>query len=306
MRSPRDGSRKEEFLKTLGAVVGASVNTLVAYRSDLDDFSAFLPTLGRSVSWEEVSVLDVRRWAAGMTQRGLNGATVSRRLSSLRSFYRYGCRHGWFKANPVLGVRGPRRGRPLPRALDESEVLGIIRAASGELMKRQAKRAARILAMVELLYGAGLRASEALGTSWRNVDLAGGFVLVRGKGGKERLVPLGRHGVEALVSWRNIAAPSGPDAPVFSGSRAGQEGRRLSQRQLLKDFVQLTKIAALGKKVTPHILRHSFATHLLERGADLRVVQELLGHSRLTTTEIYTRVTARRIREVYSRAHPRA
>jgi site-specific recombinase XerD len=208
---------------------------------------------------------------------------------------------GWFKSNPALGVRGPRRGRPLPRALDEAQVLSILRASLAVGGKGSRTRWMRVKAMVELLYGGGLRASEALGVNWGDIELDGGFVRVTGKGQKERMVPIGRQAIEALNLYRTACRRPGAGEPVFV-TRWG----RLSQRQLAKDFAALTRIAALGQQVTPHMLRHSFATHLLERGADLRVVQELLGHSRLTTTEIYTKVTARRLKQVYARAHPRA
>jgi integrase/recombinase XerC len=180
-------------------------------------------------------------------------------------------------------------------------VLKVIRASLAIEGRRKSARSLRVWALVELLYASGLRASEALGLDWGDTDLSGCFVRVKGKGSKERMVPFGRTAQEALKSLKAMVADPGDASPVFASSFG-----RLSQRQLTKDFAALSRTAALGRKVTAHMLRHSFATHMLEAGADLRSVQELLGHTRLTTTEIYTRVTAKRLKQVYARAHPRA
>ncbi len=293
--------RIDQFLRALSAERGASPHTLQAYRGDLNEITRHLGREGRAGSWEEVSVADVRGFAAESLRRGLGASSLARKLSSLRSFFQHGCRRGWFKANPALGVRSPRRGRPLPRALDEGEVLKVLRAALAVGIKGSNVRWIRVKAILELLYGSGLRASEALGLVWGDVDFAEGFVSVTGKGAKERMVPVGRQSQDALkLYWVACGRPA-ETVPVFV-TRWG----RLSQRQLAKDFATLTRLASLGKQVTPHMLRHSFATHLLERGADLRVVQELLGHTRLTTTEVYTRVTVKRLKQIYAHAHPRA
>ncbi|MEK7767346.1 MAG: tyrosine-type recombinase/integrase, partial [bacterium] len=224
-----------------------------------------------------------------------------RKLSALRSFYRHGCRMGWFTANPALGIRGPRRARRLPRALDEETVGRVLLRAGAVGTRRSPDRVLRVRAMLELLYGGGLRAAEALGLAWSDVDLDAGFVTVLGKGRKERQVPIGGKAVAALRAWRVARDKPGPASPVFTTARG-----RLSPRQLANDVAAVAAAAATGSRLTPHVLRHSFATHLLERGANLREVQELLGHARLTTTEHYTRVTTRRLREVYAKAHPRA
>jgi site-specific recombinase XerD len=294
------GPRLRDYLATLKSVRGASPHTLLAYGGDLDDARRHFAARGIA-AWERVTVHHVRAYAADALQRGLKPVSLARRLSALRAFFRHGCRLGWFAANPALGVRGPHRhaGRPLPRALDEEEVLKVIRAAWSLPKGRFALRTMRVGTLVELLYGGGLRAGEALGLDWDDLDLGAGFVRVRGKGGKEREVPLGAKALAALAAYR--AALPRPVGPVFPGKRA-----RLTQRQLTKDFARLTREAGLGKRVTAHMLRHSFATHLLDRGADLRAVQELLGHARLTTTELYTRVTARRLKRIYAQAHPRA
>ncbi|MEK7475786.1 MAG: tyrosine recombinase XerC [Candidatus Coatesbacteria bacterium] len=302
-------ARVEKFLQSLSAARGASPNTILAYRGDLAEIAEFIT--GRNIAaWEDVAVNDVRAYAAAALQRGLGGASLSRRLSALRSFYQHGCRQGWFNANPAAGVRGPRKGRPLPRALDEAEMLKVLRATFEAMKAKETKRlggqaarqrARRLRALVELLYSGGLRAAEAIGLNWGDVDLREGFVKVTGKGNKERVVPVGKHATEALADYRYACGNPGGNAPVFITKNG-----RLSQRMLTKDFARLTKLAAIGKPVTAHMLRHSFATHLLEHGADLRAVQELLGHARLTTTEIYTRITAKRLKRIYAKAHPRA
>lgn len=301
--------RVDKFLQSLSAARGASPNTILAYRGDLAEFMDYL-TERNIAAWEKVAVTDVRAYAAGSLQRGLGGASLSRRLSAIRSFYQHGCRQGWFAANPAAGVRGPRKGRPLPRALDEAEVLKVLRATFDAMKARETRhagalpvrqRARRLRALVELLYGGGLRAAEALGLDWQDVDLDEGFVRVTGKGNKERVVPIGKQAQGALADYRYACGNPGGNHPVF----VTQNGR-LSQRMLTKDFARLSRLASIGKPVTAHMFRHSFATHLLEHGADLRVVQELLGHARLTTTEIYTKITARRLKRIYSKAHPRA
>jgi len=293
--------RLEAFLKAMRAERGASENTITAYRSDLMEFIKYAASESGPREWEGVTVADVRGFAAEALGRGLGGSSLVRHLSSLRSFFRHGCRMGWFKANPALGIRGPRKGRPLPRALDEMEVLKVLRAALEVGGKGSKLRWMRVKAMLEMLYGSGLRAAEALGLDWGDVDFSAGFVKVLGKGSKERVVPAGREALNALKDYREAMGGPKDGEPVFT-TRFG----RLSQRMLAKDFAALTRLAQLGKDITPHMLRHSFATHLLERGADLRAVQELLGHTRLTTTEIYTKITPKRLLQVYAQAHPKA
>jgi len=299
MAIPVADKRIDQFLRSLLAERGASTHTLTAYRSDLADFTSWLGRRGKGGDMSVVSVDDVRLYSSELLHGGLSASSLARHLSSIRSFFSHGCRMGWFKANPALGARSPRRGRPLPRALSEEEMLSVIRASA----RGTGNRGARLVAMVELLYGGGLRASEALGMNWGDLDMAGGFVRVRGKGSKERMLPLGQGACDALLDLSRLTdAKISPKDPVFTS----RLGTRLSQRQVAKDFAFLTGNAGLDKRVTPHMLRHSFATHLLERGADLRSVQELLGHAKLTTTEIYTRVTAKRMKEIYNRSHPRA
>ncbi len=297
------------FLQSLTTTRGASAHTIAAYESDLREIRAFLTDKGIK-PWKAVPVQAIRAYAADASARGLAGASLSRKLSALRSFYKHGMRMGWFTANPAAGVRGPRKPRPLPRALDATEMLKLLRAAttmpsaegSGAVADAGRLRALRIRVLVELLYGSGLRASEALGLDWSDVDLREGFVRVTGKGAKEREVPLGDKSSAALAQLRYSHGNPKGDAPVF----ISKLGERISRRMLIKDFHRVSTLAAVGKPVTAHMLRHTFATHLLEGGADLRVVQELLGHSRLTTTEIYTKITAKRLRAVYDKAHPRA
>jgi len=290
----------DEFLRSLGAVRGAADNTVLAYGGDLREMRTHFAEQDLR-DWKDVTVAHVRQYAADALERGLGGASLSRKLSSLRSFYQHGMRMKWFTSNPALGVRGPRKGRPLPRALDEKEDLNLLRSAVKLRPGKKRIRLLRVSAMLELLYGCGIRASEALSLDWDGVDFNEKYVKVLGKGGKERVVPAGKDALNALARYRYACGNPGGAKPVFQTAFG-----RLSQRQLTKDFMRLTGVAGLGKTVTAHMLRHSFATHLLDRGADLRSVQELLGHARLTTTEVYTKVTTRRLKRIYAQAHPRA
>ena len=211
------------FLKSLSANRGASAHTLLAYRSDLAAVRSFMTAQGLG-QWERVGVGEVRAYVAHAIGAGLGAASLSRRLSALRSFYAHGCRQGWFKANPALGVRGPKKPRRLPRALDEAEVKRLVRAAASLLAVRTARgnkpdtlrrRALRVQALVEVLYGGGLRAGEALELDWADVDFDGGFVQVRGKGGKERVIPLGKPAQKALADYRYACGNPPGRSPVF-------------------------------------------------------------------------------------------
>jgi integrase/recombinase XerD len=284
----------QRFLLALGAA--RSPRTVDAYRRDLAALSSFT---GRPVA--EVKVEDLERWVAEMRAAGLAPSTIARRVSAVRSYFRHLVLIGRCDENPAASLQLPRRPRKLPRALSPSETERLIEAASGST-----PRASRDRALVELLYGAGLRVSEAVGLEKSAVDLDERVVLVYGKGGKERLVPLGRPAAEAARRYLALGRPHldrryRPE--LFLNARGGPLTRAGA-------FLVLRKLAARAglepERVHPHLLRHSFATHLLEGGADLRSVQEMLGHADLGTTERYTHVSDRRRREVYFSAHPHA
>ncbi len=270
--------------------------TVDAYRRDLALLGAFV---GGPVS--SVTADDVERWVAQMRADGRAGSTISRRVAAARSFFRHQMLIGARDDNPAAGVALPRRTRPLPRTLSAAETERLIDAATGTT-----PRAMRDRALVELLYGAGLRVSEALGLARSSIDLDGRVVRVLGKGGKERIVPLGRPAAEAVRRYLALGRPHldrryRPD--LFLNARGGvltRSGAFLILRRLAD------KAGLEPGRVHPHLLRHSFATHLLEGGADLRSVQEMLGHADLSTTERYTHVSDRRRREAYFDAHPHA
>lgn len=270
--------------------------TVEAYRRDLDALAEWLGGPPSKVTTEELE-----RYLAELRARGLSGATIARRVASLRSFFRHLVLIGAADANPAAELQLPRRARRLPRALSPSEAERLIDAAAGATPRHLRDRA-----LVELLYGAGLRVSEAVGLEKGGVDLDRRLVRTVGKGGKERVVPVGREAVDALRRYLARGRPHldrrhRPE--LFLNAQGGALTRAGA-------FLILRKLAAKAglepERIHPHLLRHTFATHLLEGGADLRSVQEMLGHADLATTELYTHVTDRRRRELYFQAHPHA
>ncbi len=284
----------EGFLALLAA--RRAPRTVEAYRRDLAALGAYL---GKPVATATIEELE--RYTAQLRADGLAGTTIARRTAAARSFFRHQQLLGAREDNPAAAVKLPRRAKPLPKTLSPGEAERLIDAAKGT-----EPRDLRDQALVELLYGAGLRVSEAVGLDRSGVDLDDRFVRVIGKGGKERVVPIGRHAAEALRRYLARGRPyldrrHRPE--LFLNAKGGPLTRAGA-------FLILRKLAEKAgldpARVHPHILRHSFATHLLEGGADLRSVQEMLGHADLSTTELYTHVTDRRRRELYYRAHPHA
>ena len=290
---PRDPD-VDGFLALLAA--RRSPRTVDAYRRDLAQLAAFL---GKSPAGATVEELE--RYTAQLRADGLAASTIARRTAAARSFFRHQQLLGARDDNPAAAVQLPRRTRHLPKTLSPGEAERLIEAAAGTQ-----PRALRDQALVELLYGAGLRVSEAVGLDKAGVDLDDRLVRVIGKGDKERVIPIGRHAAEALRRYLARGRPyldrrHRPE--LFLNAKGGALTRSGA-------FLILRKLAAKAGldpgRVHPHLLRHSFATHLLEGGADLRSVQEMLGHADLSTTELYTHVTDRRRRELYFRAHPHA
>jgi integrase/recombinase XerD len=284
----------EAFLLLLAAQ--RSPRTVDAYRRDLASLTA---SLGHPV--DDATTDELERWVAGMRADGLAPATVARRLAAARAFYRHQVLLGMRGDNPAAALKPPRRTRTLPRTLSPAETERLIEAATGTT-----PRAMRDRALVELLYGAGLRVSEALGLEKASVDLDARIVRVLGKGGKERIVPLGRPAADAVRRYLALGRPHldrRHRTDLFLNARGGaltRAGAFLVLRRLAE------KAGLEPERVHPHLLRHSFATHLLEGGADLRSVQEMLGHADLSTTERYTHVSDRRRRDAYFSAHPHA
>ncbi|HEY6963096.1 MAG TPA: site-specific tyrosine recombinase/integron integrase [Gaiellaceae bacterium] len=282
------------FLALLAA--RRSPRTVDAYRRDLTLLSAFL---GRPLA--SATVEELERFTAQMRADGLSASTIARRTAAARSFFRHQQLLGTRSDNPAAAVALPRRPKPLPKTLSPGEAERLIDAAKGTQ-----PRNLRDQALVELLYGAGLRVSECVGLDRTGVDLDDRFVRVIGKGGKERVVPIGRHAAEALRRYLSRGRPH-LDRRHRPELFLNAQGGPLTRAGAFLILRRLAEKAGLDpKRVHPHLLRHSFATHLLEGGADLRSVQEMLGHADLSTTELYTHVTDRRRRELYYRAHPHA
>jgi len=284
----------EGFLALLAA--RRAPKTVEAYRRDLGALGAFL---GKPVA--QATLEELEPDTAQQRADGLAPATIARRTAAARSFYRHQQLLGARDDNPAAGVKLPRRPRPLPKTLSPGEAERLIAAAAGTR-----PRNLRDQALVELLYGAGLRVSEAIGLDKAGVDLSGRLVRVVGKGGKERIVPIGRPAAEALRRYLAKGRPfldSRHRPELFLNARGGPL-TRAGAFLILRKLAQTAGLDPL--RVHPHLLRHSFATHLLEGGADLRSVQEMLGHADLSTTELYTHVTDRRRRELYFQAHPHA
>lgn len=301
------GDLIQRFLLHLRHERNLSLHTVKAYRGDLAHFHAFLARdflakAPEAVELDEVDPLAVRSYLAALSRRGLSRRSQGRALSALRSLFRYARRQGVISINPASGIRTPKQPRDLPRHLRPGEVETLLQIPGGE-----EPLARRDRALLELLYATGLRVGELVSLDWQDLDLQGRTLRVLGKGGKERMVPFGRPAAQALQAWLQVwqevrgARQEGLEAPVFLNYRGGRLSDR-SVRRILDRHVQAT---ALAQGVHPHTLRHSFATHLLERGADLRAIQELLGHSSLATTQRYTHVEIERLLQVYRESHPR-
>lgn len=294
----------ERFLTYLKVERNASELTVKSYREDLAALGAYLAERhgGKPPAARHVTIMDLRGYLAMMHEAGYARTTVARRLASLRSFFRFGQREGWTESNPARALRNPRKHRSLPHFLSTEELARLLEAPPANETLGLRDRA-----MLETLYSAGLRVSELVGLNDGDLDLREGLVTVRGKGRRERLAPLGSFAIKALRAWlakRRLHPSEQKDAaaPVF----VNRFGKRLTTRSVARMLEKYLRQTGLDSRTTPHTLRHSFATHLLDRGADIRSVQELLGHKSLTTTQIYTHVSTAALREAYQRAHPRA
>lgn len=292
-----------QFLTYLRVERGASPHTLKGYREDLIAASDyFADENGGGPEPGSLTAVDLRGFLAALHEAGYAKTSIARKLASLRSFYRFGQREGWAASNPARALRNPRKGRTLPHFLTTDQI--------GQLLSAPAARAPmglRDRAILETMYSAGLRVSELVGLSDGDVDLPQGVLLVRGKGRRERLAPLGSFAARALQAWlpvRTLAprVPQGRESPLFTN----RFGTRLTTRSVGRMLEKYLRQTGLDQRTSPHTLRHSFATHLLDRGADIRSVQELLGHKSLVTTQIYTHVSTANLRAAYEKAHPRA
>jgi integrase/recombinase XerD len=297
----------ERYLDHLAVERGLSEHTLSAYRRDLRRYVAFL-TRRDMLEPGEVEEATVRSFVASLSAstHGPNDApyratSVARTLSAVRSFHRFLLREGVTDRDPAVGVPQPRLPRSLPRPLPVEDVRRLLEAPD-----EGSPAGLRDRAILELLYGSGLRISELTGLDVDDLDLEEGSVRVLGKGGKEREVPLGSFGRDAVGAYLTRGRPALASVATRGAVFLNARGGRLSRQSCARLLNRYVRLAGIERRVTLHTLRHSFATHLLEGGADVRVVQELLGHASVATTQIYTLVTARHLREVYEESHPRA
>jgi integrase/recombinase XerC len=284
----------EDFLRYLAVERNASPHTLKSYRTDLLQFRRFTTAAGLTTPVEADTRM-VRGFLADLGDRGQDPVSVARKLAALRSWFRFLVRRGRLERNPAATVRGPRRATKLVSFLPVDETVALLETAGPA-----GPRALRDAVMLELLYASGLRVAELAALDVDDVDVTERTVRVLGKGRKERIVPFGAKAAGRLDAY--LARRGTARGPLFPGER----GRRLTVRTMHRVVRAAARRAGLIRRVSPHTLRHSFATHLLDGGADLRMIQELLGHSRLGTTQRYTHVGADRLMQVYDRAHPRA
>ncbi len=293
----------EAFLEMMAVERAAAANTLTAYRKDLADAQAWLGARGLDLAVASAETIEA--YFADLAARGLAASTAARRRAAVRQFYRFVLGEGWRADDPSRRVDAPKQGRPLPKVLARAEVEALLAAA----LAKDGAQGLRLTCMIELLYASGLRISELLALPAAAVATDPAYLIVRGKGGKERLAPLNdaaRTAVQAYLPLRPGFFPKGAkDSAWLFPSRGA--GGRLTRRRVSQLLEQAALAAGIpAARVSPHVLRHAFATHLLEGGADLRTVQTLLGHADIATTQIYTHVAQDRLREVVERAHPLA
>jgi len=280
-----------KFLTYLEIEKNASAHTLTNYHMDLRQTRDFLQ--GKDV--QKIDRLDVRKYLAHLKGKNLRKRTVARKLSALRSFFRFLMRDGYIKSNPLTGIISPKLDKSLPLFLDVHKVAKLIEAP-----ENKGVFALRDRAILETLYSTGMRLSELTGLDVDRVDFIAGMVKVLGKGKKERLIPIGDKALRTIRDYLELRTKN------VKALFLNKNNRRLTGRGVQDLVNKYIRIISLKGKISPHTLRHSFATHLLDKGADLRSVQELLGHASLSTTQIYTHVTTERLKSVYNKAHPRA
>lgn len=292
LSEPLDG-----FLRYLASEKRHSPRTCTSYREDLKRFLAWVEHQPFP-AWRAVTSHDLRRYVAQLSREGLGGRSIARHLSAIRRFYEFLLREHLATDNPALDIRAPKAGRRLPKVADVDQLNHLLDATPDDPLE------IRDLSMFELMYSSGLRLSELAGLNLHSVDRRGGEVRVLGKGSKERILPVGRKALEALARWlevRQAIAPEGEPALYVS-----RRGDRLSPRSIQSRLSRWGLTKGADQRLHPHLLRHSFASHMLESSGDLRAVQELLGHADIATTQVYTHLDFQHLAKVYDQSHPRA
>jgi len=285
----------EKFIRYLEIERNASKHTLVNYSIDLKSLSEFL----KDEPIEKVDYVVLRRYLASLKELNLSKVSIARKIASIRSFFKFLFREGIIKANPASSLSTPKRDKHLPKFLDEKEIVLLLESPG-----KEDESGLRDAAILETLYSTGIRVSELVGLNIGSVDQIGGVIKVLGKGKKERIVPIGDRALQAVRDYlkKRRLAGGKDDRALFFNKNGGRLTDR-SVRRIINKYILKTSIQ---QKISPHTLRHSFATHLLDHGADLRSVQELLGHANLSTTQIYTHITTERLKSAYEKTHPRA
>lgn len=289
---------RQAFLEYISVEKGLSINTIQSYSRDLNKLFLFFQK--EKIPWKRAKESDLVKFIHHMSRSGLSARSLARLISSLKSFYRFLILDGILKKNPANNLTSPKSWLSLPKFLSVNEVESLLRQP-----KEDETRGIRDRAMLELLYATGLRVSELVSLRMSDLNLEGGFLICRGKGGKERIVPFGGSAAGAILNYLSESRPKFllRESGFLFLTYRGQPFTRQGFWKVLKKYAIEAK---LENKISPHVLRHSFATHLLERGADLRSVQLMLGHSQITTTQIYTHVSRKQIRRLYEKYHPRA
>jgi integrase/recombinase XerD len=300
MKNPRTPAEDvlRLFLDYLSVEKGLSANTILSYGRDLEKFVLFLKK--EKIDWTRADEDNLARFIHHQSQAGLQARSLARLISALKSFYKFLLLDGLIKKDPAASLTSPKTWLTLPKYLTVQEVEALLRQPDDRDLHGLRDRA-----MLEVLYATGLRVSELIELKPKDLNLDDGYLICRGKGGKERVVPVGRSAVAVTRRYLEEARPQllKKSAEALFLTRLGEPFTRQGFWKTLREYAHK---AGLASKISPHILRHSFATHLLERGADLRSVQLMLGHSQITTTQIYTHVSRERLRQVYERYHPRA
>ncbi|ADI26215.1 MULTISPECIES: site-specific tyrosine recombinase XerD [unclassified Geobacillus] len=293
----------KDFLHYLTVERNLAHNTIVSYERDLKKYVRYLRQVEQLQAWGEVERLHILHFLKFLSEQGQSARTIARHLASIRSFHQFLLREKIAAQDPTVHIETPQFERTLPKVLSVEEVEALLAAP-----QVSTPFGLRDKAMLELLYATGMRVSELVQLNLADVHLTMGFVRCYGKGRKERIVPIGRMAIEALAHYLERGRPQlvNPRRRATEALFLNHYGQRLTRQGFWKILKRLAKEAGIEKELTPHTLRHSFATHLLENGADLRAVQELLGHADISTTQMYTHVTKTRLKDVYKQYHPRA
>jgi len=288
----------EKFIRYLEIERNASKHTLVNYSIDLKSLREFL----KEEPIEKVDYVSLRRYLAHVKETNLSKVSIARKIASIRSFFKFLFREGIIKNNPASSLSTPKRDKHLPKFLDEKEIVLLLESPG-----KEDEAGLRDGAILETLYSTGIRVSELVGLNIDTVDQIGGVIKVYGKGKKERIVPIGDRALQAIRDYlKKRRASNTKDTHAGKALFFNKNGGRLTDRSIRRIINKYITKTSIQQKISPHTLRHSFATHMLDHGADLRSVQELLGHANLSTTQIYTHITTERLKSAYTKAHPRA